>query len=594
MRSRLALALLLLAAAPAAAQVDYTVTVEDPSTRTARIAAELPATGASTVVSLPAWTPGHYEIANYARYVSGFSATDRAGRALDWEKTDKDTWRIASSGADRVVVAFEFLADTVNLSGSILFEDFGIFNGTNLFVYPETGFDFASTVTFDLPAGWEIATGLTKTAEGRYAAPDYDTLVDAPTFVGHFGIDSTRVDGVPIRLAVYPAEHVSTEWGRGTLDALGRIAEYMHDFWGGVPYDDYTTLIYLSPEDLGWAGGLEHANSHFDVLPVQAAVPQALPFIVSLYSHEYVHAWNVKRVRPAEMWPYDYAAEQFTPLLWVSEGITDYYGDLTLARTGLWTGEQLWASFAQAAQAVESEPPTAVEDSSLETWIDPIDVPSQFYYSKGKLLGFLLDAMIRDATDGEASLDDVMRRLYTERYQAGRGFTTDDVIDFVDDHVDPDAVREFYDWYVDGRDPLPLTETLARIALVYESVTEDLPYLGVGAGPGPGGEIVVTGVTPESAAAAAGVEEGDVLVSVGEIQIAGAPDWGETFRARYAGRAGDPLPIVVMRDGAEVRLEGVVRTRPRTEVTLEPDPGASERAVGLRDGLLAPQGRSPQ
>jgi predicted metalloprotease with PDZ domain len=501
MRPTVLLTLLLFSAAPLRAQARYTVHVNDPATRMFHVVADLPATGESTIVSLPAWTPGHYTIENYARYVSGFSATDVGGRTLDWEKLDPDTWRIASAGADRVQVAFDFLADTINLSGSVLLDDFGFLNGTNLFLYPETGLDFSSEVTFELPSGWKIATGLTRTAPNRYSASDYDELVDAPTFLGSFGIDSLEVDGVPIRLAVYPPAEIGTEWGRLSLEALGKIADYLHELWGEAPpYDAYTMLIYLEDDPLPFGGGLEHANSHLDILPLQIANPQVFPGLFSLYSHEYVHAWNVKRIRPAEMWPYDYAEMQPTPLLWVSEGITDYYGDLVLARTGIWSPSELWESFAQAGQTVALEPPYAVEDSSVETWIDAVEVSSQFYYAKGKLLGLLLDTMIRDATDGAASLDDVMVRLYRERYRAGSGFTTDDVLDFVDDHVDPAAVRSFYERYVDGRDPLPFADILPAVGLTYRQETTAQPYLGVGAEPGEAGELVVSDVTPGSAA----------------------------------------------------------------------------------------------
>ena len=588
MRSALCVGLLLvLSTTTLHAQARYTVRIDDPATKTIHVTAELPAAGESTVVSLPAWTPGHYTIENYARYVSGFEATDLAGRALDWEKLDFDTWRIASAGAERVRVAFDFLADTINLSGSVVLEDFAFLNGTNVFVYPEDDLDLASEVAFELPAGWRIATGLTSVAENRFSAGDYDELVDAPTFLGSFGIDSLTVDGVPVRLAVYPAAEISSEWGRLSLEALGKIADYLHDFWGEAPpYDHYTMLIYLEDDPLSFGGGLEHANSHLDILPLQAAVPEVFPGLYSLYSHEYVHAWNVKRIRPTEMWPYDYDEPQPTPLLWVSEGITDYYGDLVLARTGVWSAEELWASFAEAAQAVASEPPYAVEDSSVETWIDPIDVSSQFYYAKGKLLGFLLDAMIRDATDGAASLDDVMRRLYRERYRADRGFTTADVIDFVDDNIDAARVREFYERYVDGRDPLPYAEILARIGLAYDERRGQLPYLGVGAEPSQTGEMTVSDVTPGSAAEAAGLREGDVLLSVGEVQVTPDADWGVAFRERYAGAEGQPLAIVVRRDGMETTLQTTIRTRERIDVTLAADPAADARAQGLRDGLL--------
>lgn len=586
-RTPFALLALCLAAAPLRAQVAYTVTIDDPASPTVHVEADLPATGASTLVSLPAWSPGHYTILNYARYVSGFGATDGAGRALGWEKTDKDTWRVRSTGADRVKVTYDVLADTVNLSGSLLKDDFGFLNGTNLFVHPETGLDYASTVTWKLPAGWAIATGLHRAAPGRYDAPDYDTLVDAPAFVGHFGIDSLMEDGVPIRFAVYPADQIGTDFGKGSLEAIGKIAHYLHGFWGGVPYDSYTVLLYLSDENLRWGGGLEHANSHFDVLNLQNATAQALPFLYSLYSHEYFHAWNVKRIRPVQMWPYDYAAEQYTPLLWLSEGVTDYYADVILERTGLWDADQLWDSFARAAANVDAAPPASVEDASLETWIDPVEIPGNYYYDKGKLLGLLLDGMIRDATDGEHSFDDVMRRLYEERYRAGRGFTTDDVLDFVDDWVDPAEVRAFYDEYVDGRDPLPLAKDLALLGLAYSRTTAELPFLGVSTGPTEAGGVQVTNVFPGTSAEAAGIQVGDVLLKVGEVAVDSVSgDWGARFRERYTNAAGQPLDLVVRRDGAETTLHTTLRTRERTDVEIQPDPAATAKEKRLRDAFL--------
>src|SRR5688572_16338594 len=147
---------------------------------------------------------------------------------------------------------------------------------------------------------------------------------------------------------MYPADRIGSEFGQQSLEALQKIADYLHDFFpGGAPYDRYTTLIYIEDGPLEWGGGLEHADSHLDILQAGLVTnPEAVTFLFSLLSHEYVHAWNVKRIRPAEMWPYDYDREQFTPLLWVSEGITDYYGDIVLVRTGLWPAEQLWQGFA--------------------------------------------------------------------------------------------------------------------------------------------------------------------------------------------------------------------------------------------------------
>jgi predicted metalloprotease with PDZ domain len=582
------LGLMLATTAQAQGPVRYRVRVEDPSTRLYHLEVELPAVGDETLISLPSWTPGHYEIEDYARYVQRFSALDPSGGSLRWEKVDKDTWRIFTGGSDRVRVAYDFLADTVNLSGRLLRDDFGLFNGTNLFVYPETGYDFPSTIQFELPEGWEIATELEEAGvPGLYRAGDYHELVDNPTFVGHFGIDSLMADGVWTRLAVYPADRLDTPFGRGALDALQQIADYLHDFFGEEPpYGRYTTLIYLETEPLPFAGGLEHANSHLDILPASATEnPSLVPLLFSLLSHEYFHAWNVKRIRPVEMWPYAYDREQFTPLLWLSEGITDYYADLVLARAGLWPEEALWGSIAEAIQSIETQPPTAVEDASLDTWYEPTAIASNFYYDKGKLIGLLLDALIRDASDGERGLDDVILRLYRDHYQEGRGFSTEDVMQYLGELIGEEA-GDFYRRYIDGREPLPYDDVLARVGLLYSEETVDRPTLGVGFEPGPGGTVVVSAVVPGGSADEAGLRVGDTLLRLGTVDVSG-PNWIPAFLETYSGADGQALIIAYQRDGQEMAGETRVRTLPRQVFELVSDPGADARAARLREGLLA-------
>lgn len=585
------LVLTLLSSAPALAQapVAYTVRVEDPGSRLYLVEAEVPATGEETLVSLPAWTPGHYTIGNYATWVADFEATDVEGSPLDWDKLDADTWRIRSDGADRVRIAFSFEADRPGLSSSLLLDDFGFFNGTNLFPYPETGLDFASTLSFELPAGWGIATELSETGEpGVYRASDYHELVDNPTFVGHFGIDSVKAGDTWIRLAVYPAEKIDAGIGRTGLETLEALASHLHDFFGGVPYDRYTTLLYLADGDLGSFGGLEHAESHLDILPLEATEnPGLMPLFQYLLSHEYFHAWNVKRIRPAAMWPYAYDRPQYTPLLWVSEGITDYYSNLVLVRAGVQPEPTLWQSVANAIGNVESVPPAAVEDTSVDTWIDPVGIPGNYYYDKGKALGLLLDALIRDATDGEKGFDDVLLRLWRDHYLEGEGFDTDDILTYIAEHLGEERTEAFYHRYIDGREPLPYEETLALIGLAYAERTDHVPFLGVATVPVEQGEgVVVQSVTPGSSADEAGLQEGDLLLSVGAVETSG-PAWGEAFRQTYAGAAGETLAVTFRRDGEEMTGETAVDTRERKRIEVAPDPEAGERAKRLREGLVA-------
>ncbi len=570
--------------------IEYSVKVDDPLSRLYHVEVEVPATGEITYVSLPSWTPGHYELMNYARYVRHFEAAGGDGEPLHWDKSDKDTWRVFSSGASRVRVSYSFYADNVDLSGSLLKDDFGFFNGTNLFVYPETGYDFEARVRFELPTGWGVATELKEgSAPGTYWAPNYHELVDNPTFVGHFAIDSIEADGRWTRLAVYPRDYFKDPARQMALDALQKIADYSHDLFGGPPYDRYTTFIYLATEPILFFGGLEHANSHFDILPVAAFERPQFTFRAFLYrllSHEYYHAWNVKRIRPVQLWPYAYDQEQFTPLLWVSEGITDYYAHVILTRVGLWDEGALWAALRQALEAVEGQPAhEAVEDASINTWINPVFISDNYYYDKGAMLGLLLDVEIRNATDNEHSLDDVMARLYRERYERDLGFSTEDFLAFVGEYLGEEETQGFYRKYVDGREPLPYRDVLALAGVNYEADTIAEPSLGLEFASTRDRSIMVRRVDAGGEAARLGIQTGDVLKQVGVVRIAGQ-NWASDFREAYADSVGAPLTIVYSRGGVEASVQGEVRTRTRYVHRLQPHADATQRQLAIQRGIV--------
>jgi predicted metalloprotease with PDZ domain len=580
---------LALAAAPAGAQVRYTVAVPDPGQPYYRVTAEFPDPGDTLLVSLPAWTPGHYVIENYARYVRSFEARDARGRPLDWDKLDKDTWRVAAGGAGPVRVTLEVWADTLELSMSRLTPEFGFFNGTNLFLFREARFDEPAEVRFALPPGWRVATPL-EGGPDLYRAPDYHALVDAPTFVGRFALDSLVVDGARYVVAVHPDTLFRDPARARFLDGLRRIAEAQHALFGGPAWSRYVVLVLLVTEPIPFAGGLEHANAHLDILPASAfadASGALGPFVLPLVAHELFHAWNVKRIRPAELWPYDYRVEQFTPSLWFSEGVTEYYAHVSLVRAGLWDGEGLRRYLEQSLSEVESEErPVAVEDASLDAWIEPVFTSPYSYYPKGALLGFWLDVRIRAATDNGASLDDVLRALYREFYARGRGFRPEELWALLARHLGAREARAFYEAYVDGREPLPYAQAFAEVGLRYvrDSVVE--PFLGVFAVPADEGRGVrVLRVEPGSSAAEAGLRPGDVLLSVGGVRTDDAL-WGARFRGEFRGRAGVRAEIVFERDGEERRVQATVRTRTLYRHRVVPQPDADPRAVRIWEGIL--------
>ena len=563
-----------------------------------RVRAEFPVPpGRDTLLlSLPAWSPGSYEIQDYARYVHGFAAFTADSQPLFWDKLDKDTWRIATHGAARVVVRFLTDPDSLALELSRVGPDFAFFNGTNLFLYPDgAGFDFASDVYLDVPPGWRIATGLTPAGDpGHFRAASYHDLVDSPTFLGRFALDSVAVDGKPIRFAIWPDTALAPALWDTVAEALRRIASTQNRIMGDPPYDDYTVLVLAPPTEMDWAGGLEHRNSQLDAIALGFFAPDRRRGILGeftrpLLSHEFFHLWNVKRARPAAMWPYDYAHPQYTPLLWWSEGVTDYYSDVTLARSRLWSVDQFVASMgADVTQVEDAAEIVSAEDASIDTWIKPVWVDeAQYYYPKGALLGLMLDIRIREATGNAHSLDDVMRGLYAASWRQGRGFTTDDLLGLIRPWYP--GVDDFYRRYIQGREPLPYRTVLPAGGIAVELAENRIPFVGVTSEKDQDGGAVVATVVPGSLAESAGIEPGDVLLQVGEVATTG-PMWPMAFRLRYAAAAGKPVQVVYRHAGQRIERTATIAVRTERSVRLRRDPAAPPPARSILAGITGSDG----
>ena len=368
-------------------------------------------------LSLPVWTPGAYSVSNFARNVMNFMA-ESGEEKVAWDKTDYDTWRIQAP-AGRVRVSFAFIADTLDNGMAWARPDFLMLNGTNVFLYPEgSGFDFAATLTITTEPDWRVATGMRHDGS-RYREASFHDLVDMPLFIGRFDLDSVSILGKWSRLASYPAGALSGEARKEFWDQVQNTVPAMAKVFGEVPWDAYTTLLIFDDAVPG-GSALEHQNSHVGLYSPTMIGSLGLPLITA---HEIFHAWNVKRLRPADLVPYRYDRAQPTPWLWMSEGITDYYADLALVRSGVAPAELFYAVTSGKMAAVAATPPVALEDASVNAWIDPRDGTQGIYYPKGSLAGLLLDILIRDASANRSSLDTVMRELYTSTFKKGLGFT---------------------------------------------------------------------------------------------------------------------------------------------------------------------------
>ncbi len=535
------------------------------------------------LLSLPAWTPGAYEISNYARFVTDFTATS-AGKPLRWDKFDPDTWRIQADGAPEVTVRFEAGADSLDNAFNWARDEFALINGTNVFLYPEgRTLDFASTVRLSTEAAWQVVTGLSA-GRGGWNAPNYHELVDAPFFVGRFDLDSTRVADRWMRLATYPRGSEKGERRAALWSALRRTVPPQVAVFGEVPWTTYT-VMQIADSSVGGMSALEHQNSNVGV--VGSDLLDA-PFVAGVYAHEIFHAWNVKRLRPSDMSPYRYDQAQPTPWLWVSEGITDYYADLSLVRGGVVDAAGFRAATQTKMDHVAQLAPVALEDASLQAWLHVTDGTADIYYDKGSLAGLALDILIREASDNRASLDDVLRDLYATTYRAGRGFTGDEwwaAVRRAARGSRDAALREFNERYVDGREPYPWASWLPKAGwrIVVDTLRE--ARLGVLLAPDSAGARVEE-VVPGSAAQRAGVRAGDVLVRVAGVATTDR-DFNRKWRERAGDREGAPLALEVRRDGSPLVLSGAVRLATLISVRMEDDPAASAKAVRIRGGILS-------
>lgn len=564
--------------------VQYTVRFDRSSAarRLLHVKMEFATTGSArepVLLSLPAWTPGAYEISNFARWVRDFDAS-AGGTSLRWDKWDYDTWRIFPNGAGRVTVRFSYMADSLDNAMAWSRDDFAFFNGTNVFLYPEGRGSYEAAVTIESEPDWQVVTGMASGPRPRaYRASNYHDLVDMPFFVGKLDLDSTQVEGKWVRLATYPAGQLAGESRRQFWEQVQRMIPPMTRVFGELPYEHYSILIVFDSAYAG-ASALEHQNSHVGIYT---------PFIIgnpvfpSITAHEIVHLWNVKRMRPAELVPYMYDRPQPTPWLWVSEGITDYYADLALVRSGIVDSSAFLQLTSRKIAEISSLPPVALEDASLSTWIAPRDGTHYSYYDKGSLAGLLLDILIRDASDNQRSLDDVMREVYWSTYKRGRGFTFEDWWGAVS-RAAGRSLSDFHDRYVDGREPYPWATVLplAGLRLRVDSIRE--PRLGVYTTFDSSG-VRITGLEPDGAAAAAGVRVGDLLVQVGEIPVSDV-NFGVRFRSLYSQRQGDTIDLVVRRGNQTIRIPMTVRVVVRTQESVQFDRSASPKALRVRRGLL--------
>jgi predicted metalloprotease with PDZ domain len=560
--------------------IDYTVSLKDTATRQFHITTVIKNIDQpSLALSLPTWTPGWYTVENYFKNVLRFRITDANGKILPHTMSKKQTWNIDTRGIRQITIDYDYRATVLALNQAKISDDFAFFTGIELFLQAEGHRDEPSTVHFSIPAGWNLITALKETADPMtFTAANYDVLVDAPTEMGKFDVVKYEVEGKPHYFVANPAGTFSREKADKFCEMMAKVVQTGSRMFGGLPYDKYIHFYFFSPPESNASGALEHLNSFVAFAPPgDRATPES---IIGTAAHEYFHLWNVKRIRPAEMWPYDYSRENETPLLWVSEGFTNYYGQLFRFRAGLQTSEQFLQSVADAAGGVENTDARnyiSPAESSVSTWAG-YDTPVAFgisYYTQGQNLGALLDLSIINDTDGKFGLDDVMRSLFTDHYKKGRGFTSEEMIGIID-RVTKKDYHDFYRRYVFGTDVPDYDGILGFAGYKLEKRTDQVPDLGF-FGRFRNGGLAVNAIDPNSRAAASGLKSGDVITKINGASIIGFPINSLT---------GKTAAFTVSRGGTETEIQIQIGSRDVTNYRVTDVGSPSDKQKRIRDAWL--------
>jgi len=531
-----------------------------PATRYVHVEATYDGLGGPAVeLKMPAWSPGYYVLLDYAKNVGFFSARDGSGRPLAWEKSAKNAWRVRTGRAASFTVAYDVYAAGGSIAESSLDERQAFLSPTGLFLHPAGRIATPVTLAIEPRKEWaRISTGLDP-VEGRpgtYSAPDFDVLYDSPLLVGNQEVLSFEVDGVP---------HTFEGAGLGSLDRSRFMADLKAmvtaavKLVGEVPYRRYA-FISIGPG----GGGLEHLNSQLVTFDAEKmADPAHYARTMRFLAHEYVHHFNVKRIRPIALGPFDYDRENLTRMLWFSEGATVYYEDLLLVRNGFFSPEEYLRRLASGLSSYESSPGRRFQspaEASFDGWFGYFDRSEHLRnttvspYDAGLAVSFLLDLEIRHLSANRRSLDDVMRSLYrTFAKGKGRGFT-DEEFRRVCEEAAGAPLPEVFDRYVATSAAIDWPRYLGYAGLELDAVTGP-PAGGLGADlEERDGRVVVSRVGIGSPASLGGLRSNDELLAVDASRGGLA-----RLRALLGGRApGAPVKLLVARDGSVREVEVVL------------------------------------
>ena len=556
-----------------AAEITYRLSIPQPQTHMIQVEMTLDGARGDEVIGMPVWTPGSYLIREFERNVQDISATGHNQRPLNLAKIDKNHWRIDASWQDKqIVIRYRVYAFEHSVRTSFVNAEHALINGASVFMYWQKHQSVKHTVQIDLPENWlTISTSLKPfgvSGNRIFHAADYDELVDSPIEMGNQHEIRFEIDGKPHIIALYGASNYNDA---ALVKDFTRIINAEKALWGSLPYDRYLFIFHLG----NGGGGLEHKNSSVMFAHRWTFTdPDRYHGFLSLVSHEFFHTWNIKRLRPVGLGPFNYDQEAYTKNLWIVEGITSYYDELMLLRAGIYTAEDYLKAITKQINRLEDRPGRyhqTLSEASWDAWIKYYrqDEHSEnsiiSYYNKGALAGLLLNLKILEATDGKQSLDDVMRRLWRDHVQRKDAPYTAADFQATAELVAGTDLDNFFADYISGTMQLPYTDYFNFVGLKLDtSTTDSSAYLGLVAR-GSGGKYIVRRVIDNAPAWLAGINVDDELIALNGFRV-------RQFPPAYLKEchSGDQIIITVSRDDILQDIPVVLGTAPQSIKAIKP------------------------
>ena len=547
--------------AQATPEIKYTLSFPEPQTHYVKVKMEIKGWSQSTCkLKLPVWAPGSYLIREFSRFLEQFQATSN-GSDLEVSRFRKNGWEVKNGSEQNFTVEYYIYAYELTVRTSFVDIDHAYLNGTSIFLYIDERKNIPVTVQLNPYNEWKkISVALDRVEKGNpwlLKAEDYDELVDAPFEIGNHDVFSFTAAGINHDVAIYGGGFYDTEAIKRDFTKL--IEEEVKIF-GEHPCKNYLFIVHLTANA---SGGLEHKNS----TTIQAS-RNALTTIsgynnfISLAAHEYFHLWNVKRLRPYPLGPFDYDNENYTSLLYFSEGFTSYYDEKVTVKCGLVKPDNYLKTIASAVSSLENQPGNkfqSLKESSYDAWIkyyrsnENSSNATVSYYSKGAIIGLLLDISLLDITKGEKGLDDLMKQMYKDFYlKNNRGFTEAELLATTNKLCNCD-MEPFFKNYIYFARPVPYREIFLKAGVEIKDLNEGLKtaYAGFNT-TSSSGKFLVSSVERNGAAWIAGLNVNDELIAVNSIRVTDDP---QKILAQFS--IDDVITILVSRGGVirEIKLK---------------------------------------